>query len=192
MEITTSIGRRCKACKGFSRPVLITREAWPVIFSKMLQNCISSVSFRLSLNLHIGVALAEGKHLFPFRTEKLSPPAPMVLPGRLGGRVGRRPLFSSRSPRPGHWTGAFAFSVARSRVPSPPGAMASLLALAPACREPGSRPGAGGVRVLGPGPGACCARACGGIPVAFPGRDGGACRSLGRSRAVSAGTVAVP
>jgi hypothetical protein len=36
------------------------------------------------------VALAAGKHLFPFRTEKLSPPAPMVLGGRPPGRVGRR------------------------------------------------------------------------------------------------------
>jgi hypothetical protein len=36
------------------------------------------------------VATAEGSHLFPFRTEKLSPPAPMVLHGRLCGRVGRR------------------------------------------------------------------------------------------------------
>ena len=32
-----------------------------------------------------------GDHLFPFRTEKLSPTAPMVLPTR--GRVGRRQLF---------------------------------------------------------------------------------------------------
>src|SRR3989441_6142608 len=46
----------------------------------------------------VGVAMAEGKHLFPFRTEKLSPPAPMVLPGRPGGRVGRRP-FLLREPR---------------------------------------------------------------------------------------------
>src|SRR5687767_14022702 len=37
--------------------------------------------------------MAAGIHLFPFRTEKLSPPAPMVLRGRLRGRVGRRPLF---------------------------------------------------------------------------------------------------
>src|SRR5258706_5048778 len=36
--------------------------------------------------------MAEGSHLFPFRTEKLSPPAPMVLPGKPGGRVGCRPL----------------------------------------------------------------------------------------------------
>jgi hypothetical protein len=36
------------------------------------------------------VALARGKHLFPFRTEKLSPSAPMVLGSQGPGRVGRR------------------------------------------------------------------------------------------------------
>ena len=36
------------------------------------------------------VALARGKHLFPFRTEKLSPSAPMVLGPQGPGRVGRR------------------------------------------------------------------------------------------------------
>src|SRR5258706_16444945 len=46
--------------------------------------------------------MAEGQHLFPFRTEKLSPPAPMVLPGKPGGRVGRCPIFSwwNEEPRP--------------------------------------------------------------------------------------------
>ena len=39
------------------------------------------------------VALARGKHLFPFRTEKLSPSAPMVLGPRGPGRVGRRRFF---------------------------------------------------------------------------------------------------
>src|SRR5215207_3176383 len=39
------------------------------------------------------VTMAAGIHLFPFRTEKLSPPAPMVLRGRLRGRVGRRPFL---------------------------------------------------------------------------------------------------
>src|SRR4029453_10883798 len=34
--------------------------------------------------------MAEGSHPFPFRTRKLSPPAPMVLGRRLPGRVGRR------------------------------------------------------------------------------------------------------
>ena len=48
----------------------------------------------------IPVATAEGKHLFPFRTEKLSPPAPMVLPGRPGGRVGRCPFNLQKAPRP--------------------------------------------------------------------------------------------
>ena len=34
--------------------------------------------------------MARGIHLFPFRTESLSPSAPMVLGGKLPGRVGRR------------------------------------------------------------------------------------------------------
>ena len=40
-----------------------------------------------NLDNDIKVAIARGIHLFPFRTEKLSPLAPMVLP--TGGRVGR-------------------------------------------------------------------------------------------------------
>jgi hypothetical protein len=36
------------------------------------------------------VVLARGKHLFPFRTEQLSPSAPMVLGPQGPGRVGRR------------------------------------------------------------------------------------------------------
>ena len=39
----------------------------------------------------IKVVIAVEIHLFPFRTEKLSPPTPMVLP--LGGRVGSRQPF---------------------------------------------------------------------------------------------------
>ena len=41
------------------------------------------------------VAIASGYHLFPFRTEKLSPSAPMVLQTR--GRVGRRQLLDERT-----------------------------------------------------------------------------------------------
>ena len=37
----------------------------------------------------VSVAIAEGSHPFPFRTRKLSPPAPMVLGRRRPGRVGR-------------------------------------------------------------------------------------------------------
>ena len=38
----------------------------------------------------ISAVIAAGRHLFPFRTEQLSPPAPMVLGGQPPGRVGRR------------------------------------------------------------------------------------------------------
>jgi hypothetical protein len=43
-----------------------------------------------TLDNRFSVAIAVGSHPFPFRTRKLSPPAPMVLGGRLPGRVGRR------------------------------------------------------------------------------------------------------
>jgi hypothetical protein len=42
------------------------------------------------------VAMARGKHLFPFRTEQLSPSAPMVLGLKGPGRVGRRRSFRRR------------------------------------------------------------------------------------------------
>src|SRR4030088_2427305 len=45
------------------------------------------------------VALARGKHLFPFRTEPLSPSAPMVLGSQGPGRVGRRRFFFTSSRR---------------------------------------------------------------------------------------------
>src|SRR5271168_4995169 len=44
------------------------------------------------------VALARGKHLFPFRTEQLSPSAPMVLGSQGPGRVGRRRFFGYEEP----------------------------------------------------------------------------------------------
>ena len=65
------------------------------------------------LSSQFGVAMAEGIHLFPFRTEKLSPPAPMVLPGRPGGRVGRRPIFLRNAPTPSR--GVFASPSCPSR-----------------------------------------------------------------------------
>ena len=51
------------------------------------------------------VAIAWGPHLFPFRTQKLSPTAPMVLPWRRGGRVGRcrRTLKAHRFENIGRW-----------------------------------------------------------------------------------------
>ena len=48
------------------------------------------------------VAMARGKHLFPFRTEQLSPSAPMVLGPQGPGRVGRRRfLFQPSAPQTG-------------------------------------------------------------------------------------------
>src|SRR5947209_13651055 len=41
----------------------------------------------------ISAVIPAGRHLFPFRTEKLSLPGPMVLGGQPPGRVGRRRLF---------------------------------------------------------------------------------------------------
>ena len=41
----------------------------------------------------VSVAMAAGLHPFPFRTRKLSPPAPMVLGPKGPGRVGRRRTY---------------------------------------------------------------------------------------------------
>ena len=46
--------------------------------------------------IHIQVVIVSGFHLFPFRTEKLSPSAPMVLHTR--GRVGSRRFSRRRDP----------------------------------------------------------------------------------------------
>ena len=56
-----------------------------------------STAGRAPLSARFPVAMAAGKHPFPFRTRQLSPPAPMVLGGRPPGRVGRRRDFS-RNP----------------------------------------------------------------------------------------------
>jgi hypothetical protein len=45
------------------------------------------------------VVLAKGFHPFPFRTRQLSPSAPMVLHGKLCGRVGRRRGINFRGPK---------------------------------------------------------------------------------------------
>ena len=42
------------------------------------------IFFLGSLKLYIAVAIATGNRLFPFRTEKLSPSSPMVLPDQAG------------------------------------------------------------------------------------------------------------
>ena len=54
---------------------------------------------RRSVVLTSWAVIATGKHLFPFRTEKLSPLAPMVLGEQSPGRVGRRPFLSKGPAR---------------------------------------------------------------------------------------------
>src|SRR5579864_5695758 len=44
------------------------------------------------------VTIAAGRHLFPSRTQQLSPPAPMVLPWQRGGRVGHRRVLLLFNP----------------------------------------------------------------------------------------------
>jgi hypothetical protein len=59
--------------------------------------CSFQVAARVGGLSRFAVAIARGKHLFPFRTEQLSLSAPMVLGSQGPGRVGRRRFtFTSR------------------------------------------------------------------------------------------------
>jgi hypothetical protein len=83
------------------------------------------------------VAIARGKHLFPFRTEQLSPAAPMVLGTHVPGRVGRRRFFFTSRPNG-------RLVVVKGPSHAPPGAAA------PGGRPPpGSRRAAVAPRVVG-------------------------------------------
>ncbi len=68
---------------------------------------------RRARSRHSPVAIARGRHLFPFRTEPLSPSAPMVLDLKGSGRVGRRRFFHmGRSARGGPLPSARGVTVA--------------------------------------------------------------------------------
>ena len=79
------IGRMCKVGDGLSRPVLIARKT----FVEGKKNtpkesevfCCTEYLFSQVI---YAVAIAVRTHLFPFRTEKLSSPALMVLTYQLG------------------------------------------------------------------------------------------------------------
>src|SRR5260370_37321355 len=64
----------------------------------------------------VSVVLAEGKHPVPSRTRKLSPPAPMVLHGRLCGRVGHRRTQRKRREGPATRRGLFSITGARAGI----------------------------------------------------------------------------
>ena len=61
--------------------------------------CPIDRSARLHLN-RVPAVIARGKRPVPFRTRKLSLSAPMVLPWRRGGRVGRRRTYSMNEGYP--------------------------------------------------------------------------------------------
>ena len=130
----------CTHSNVFSRPVLIARG---LDFELHLPLCSFQVRVRVPARLFVrpcdgarfSAAIAEGSHLFPFRTEKLSPPAPMVLPGRPGGRVGRRPSNVTK-PRCAS-AGAFVLSSGAARGPC---TLADTRQPRP--YRPGQRPGA--------------------------------------------------
>jgi hypothetical protein len=65
-----------------------TRSGWLCSFQVLPVRAVSRT---------FAVAIARGKHLFPFRTEQLSLSAPMVLGPQGPGRVGRR-RFNSEGP----------------------------------------------------------------------------------------------
>ena len=92
----------CKHSNVFSRPVLIARgldlKHLCTLCSFQESALAPALKFWRSMRRRFSVALAEGVHLFPFRTEKLSPPAPMVLQGKPCGRVGRRRIIWQKGP----------------------------------------------------------------------------------------------
>src|SRR3954453_22493817 len=97
-KTTRLIGRRCTRSNALSRPVLIARGLdgfYPIL--SLVRLCSFEASGR-GRSRNFSVAIARGKHLFPFRTEKLSLSAPMVLGLKGPGRVGRRRLISTTGP----------------------------------------------------------------------------------------------
>ena len=77
LKNTALIGCRCNDGNVFSRAVLITRKL--SLQSKLLVTVLKdSVVSRFFFKI-FKVVIAAGIHLFPYRTEKLSPFAPMVL-----------------------------------------------------------------------------------------------------------------
>ena len=76
------IGRTCKDGDVLSGPVLMARD---LSFRESYAYEKKEAVFRIfSLKLYTAVAIATGNRLFPFRTEKLSPSSPMVLPDQVG------------------------------------------------------------------------------------------------------------
>src|SRR5262245_60430421 len=97
----------CKRSNAFSRPVLMVRGLDGYFDLPLLVGapracrrgpCVQFSRSERAWFRHFSVVIARGPHLFPFRTEQLSPPAPMVLGPRGPGRVGRRRSYIEGPP----------------------------------------------------------------------------------------------
>ena len=88
------IGRIWKDGDIRRRPVLMGRGLDGYLISVHWHCVVLRVRGGAGL-YRFAVAMARGKHLFPFRTEQLSPSAPMVLGSQGPGRVGRRRFFNN-------------------------------------------------------------------------------------------------
>src|SRR4030095_256845 len=97
---TGLIGQKCKPGNRFSRLVLIGRG----LDHKHIRVHCATLKQRPSTTeeqFHrVTAAIAAGKRPDPFRTRKLSPPAPMVLHPTEGGRGGRRPTKYKKRTHP--------------------------------------------------------------------------------------------
>jgi hypothetical protein len=121
--------------------------------------CAVLKGLRRAWSRRFPVAMARGKHLFPFRTEQLSPSAPMVLGSQEPGRVGRRRLYVENGPP---WGGPFALRGCEpldraGRHRRPRGSRTALDGLRAASRRAGPRV-ARGEAVRGPARGPRVAR----------------------------------
>ena len=85
----------------------------------------------LNMSALFEAAIAPGSHLFPFRTEQLSPVAPMVLHTR--GRVGRRHFTDWRVSEAGLRKPSFFVSLCRSSGRPSGGGPPAFLALFRLC-----------------------------------------------------------
>ena len=87
------IGRVCKRSDALSKPVLMLRGLDGIYLKAARGRQLCSFEGpEEGRPRNLSVVIARGSYLFPFRTEKSSPSAPMVLGPQGPGRVGRRRL----------------------------------------------------------------------------------------------------
>src|SRR6185437_9387400 len=115
------IGPACTPGNGLSGRVLIGRGLTPNTKTHRSKHTTTAKTYASTIRFTgpprthrgkehkpdtVAAAMAAGKRPDPFRTRKLSPPAPRVLPGRPGGRAGhRRTTHEKLGPLPSTGSG---------------------------------------------------------------------------------------